>query len=184
MQLIIATMTPEVEIQWELTIARFGEWIQTDVFRFKWWLMLVLFIVTTYVWWKQVDKSRLDEIILYATIIIIIILILDELGEELTLWYYTTDLIPIFPPISSIDLSCMPIAYAIVYQYFKTWKNFIITSLLMSAIFCFIFEPIFVWIGVYQMVNWKSYYGFPIYFLIAVIAKAIVNKIYSIDSKL
>jgi len=183
MQSIIAIMTPDVEVQWELTVARFGEWIKTDVFRFRWWLMLGLFIVTAYVWWKQVDKLRLTEIILYATIITIIILVLDELGEELTLWYYTTDLIPIFPPISAIDLSCMPIAYAIVYQYFRTWKSFIITSFFMSAIFCFVFEPIFVWSGVYQMITWKSYYGFPIYIFMAIIGKAIVSKIYSIASK-
>lgn len=177
---IIAAISAAQEVEWKLTTTRFDEWLKTDVFRFRWWLMLALFIGTTYIWWRKVDKSMLNEIILYAGLITIIIITLDELGEELILWNYTTDIFPLFPPISAINLSCMPIAYAMVYQLFITWKGFIIATLFMSTVFCFIFEPLFVWVGVYQMIRWKSYYGFPIYFFMAITVKWIVGRIYSI----
>ena len=181
MELIKSNIPTDVAIQWQLTMVRLDEWIKNDVFRFKWWCLLALFILCAYGWWKLTDKSRLREIVLYTALIIIIILVLDELGEELTLWDYTADIFPIFPPISAIDFSCMPMVYSLIFQYFRTWKSFTIVTLVMATIFCFVFEPIFVWSGIYQMLKWKSYYGFPIYVSMALICKAIVNKSFSLE---
>jgi hypothetical protein len=183
MQTIISAITSDVEIEWKLTVTRFEEYIHTEIFHIRWWFLFGLFVVCVYIWWKLIDKSRLSEILLYTLIITLIILILDELGEELTLWDYPVDIVPLFPPISAINLSCLPAVYSIFYQLFRTWKSFIIASILMVLVFCFIAEPFFVWAGVYQMIKWKSYYGLPIYFFIAIIAKAVVSKIYSIAAK-
>jgi hypothetical protein len=156
---------------------RYEEWLQNDLFHFKWWLLLALFILSAYGWWKVVDKSRLVEIALYTALISIIALVLDELGEELTLWDYPIDLIPLFPPITSIDLASLPIAYSIIYQYFNPWRKFIIATTFMAAIFSFILEPLFVWGGIYQTITWKYYYGFPIYIALAICTKAVINKL-------
>jgi hypothetical protein len=134
-------------------------------------------------WWKIVDKSRLYEIILYSALITISVLVLDELGEELTLWDYPYDLLPLFPPLFSVDLASLPIVYSLVYQYFRTWRSFIIATIAMAGIFCFLLEPLLVLAGVYQMLKWKSYYGFPIYIFLAIGTKALVNMIYSIHTK-
>jgi hypothetical protein len=61
--------------------------------------------------------------------------------------------------------------------------KFLIASLIMSTVFCFVFEPVFVWGGIYTMLTWKSYYGLPIYFAIAVASKALVNIIYPTKEK-
>lgn len=172
-----------VEVQWHLTTTRFDEWMRNDVFHFRWWLLLVLFIISAYIWWKTVDKSRLNEIILYTALITIITLSLDELGEELTLWDYPYDLFPLFPPLTAIDLVCLPMIYSLIYQHFRTWKKFIIASIVMSAVFCFVLEPLFVLGGVYQMLKWKSYYGFPIYTFMGICIKAVVNMVYSNHAK-
>jgi len=58
MGLKIVNIPPDVKVQWELTIARFEEWIKGDVFKFHWWSLLLLFIICSYAWWKLVDKSR------------------------------------------------------------------------------------------------------------------------------
>lgn len=181
MELIMAKIPIDVEVQWKLTMARFDEWIKGDVLSFHWWSLLVLCIICAYAWWKLTDKSRLNELILYTGLIIIMIIVLDELGEELSLWVYTTDLFPIFPPITAIDFSCMPMVYSLIYQYFRPWKSFIIATVVMAIIFCFACEPIFVWSGIYKMLKWKSYYGFPIYISLAIMSKAVVNKIYCIS---
>jgi hypothetical protein len=181
MQIILATILSDTKVQWQLTCTRFEEWIKGDLFGLNWWILLGLFLTCMLVWWKTVEKSKLREMVLYTAIIIIFIIALDELGEELTLWDYSDDLFPLFPPITAIDLSSMPLIYSLIYQHFRTWKRFILASLAMSLIFCFIGEPIFVWSGVYQMLKWKSYYGLPIYFSMALISKLIVNKIYSMS---
>ena len=171
------------QVQWKLTTTRFEEWFESDLFTFNWWMMLALFIICTYLWWKLTDKSRLKEIVLYAGLVIIMIIILDELGEELSLWVYTTDIFPIFPPITAIDISCMPMIYSLIYQCFRTWKSFIIATIVMATVFCLVFEPIFVWSGIYIMLKWESYYGFPIYISIALISKAVVNKAYYVSKE-
>ncbi len=181
MNLILLSVSPSVEVQKKLFRVRYEEWLSNDVFHFRWFTLLALFMVCIYFWWKLVDKSRLKEILLYISIITIVILLLDELGEELTLWDYKTDLFPLFPPITAIDLACMPSVYSLIYQLFSKWRSFIIATLIMSGVFCFVFEPIFIWLDVYQLLIWKFYYGFPIYTGMALAAKAIVSKIYIIS---
>jgi hypothetical protein len=183
MQSTVSGASSGIEVQKQLTSARFTEWMQNDVFHLRWWFLFVLVIASLYFWCKIVDKSRLREIILYMSIIIILTLVLDELGEELTLWDYPYDLFPLFPPLFSVDLASLPIIYSLIYQYFRTWKSFIISSIVMAVIFCFILEPLLVLTGVYQMLKWKSYYGLPIYIFMAVGSKALVNMIYSIHTK-
>lgn len=171
------------DLQWKLTTTRFEEWISNDVFRFRWWVLLAVFILSILIWWKLADKSRLTELILFAGIVTIIILALDELGEELALWDYPVEILPLFPPIASIDLASLPLVYSLMYQHFKTWKSYTIASIIMSILSCLVLEPLFVLSGIYQMITWKSYYGLPLYFTIAICAKIALAKISAIDSK-
>jgi hypothetical protein len=173
---------PDIEDQWRLTAMRFYEWVRDELFSPNWWILAALFVLTALIWWKKVDKSRLGEMLLYTALIIIFIIILDELGEELSLWYYTADIFPLFPPINAVDISCMPAVYMLVYQYSKNWKAFIIATVVMALVFCFVFEPIFVWSGIYAMLTWKSYYGLPIYIFIGLASKAVISIINSVSA--
>jgi hypothetical protein len=178
-----AVLTKAAELQIQLTDQRFDEWLLEDVFHIRWWALPLLFIIDICVWWKVIDKSRLNEIILFAAITSIMILALDELGEELTLWDYPTDVFPLFPPVAAINLSCLPSFYAILYQFFSKWKGYVIASVLMAAFSCFVFEPIFIGLGMYQLLTWKPYYGFPLYFAIGIITKALLGMIKAINKK-
>jgi len=172
-----------VELQKLLTSLRIDEWLAEDIFHFKWFLLIGAFVLSLFIWCKLVDKSRLPEIILHAGLTIIVTLVLDEMGEELTLWDYPADIIAIFPPLSSVDLASLPMIYSLIYQYCKTWKSFLWTTLIMSAVFCFVFEPLLVWGGFYQLLKWKYYYGFPIYIMMAIFLRWLVIKIYAIAEK-
>ena len=183
MNIIKAPAQQDLEDQWELTQARITEWLQSEFLDYKWWILIALVCITAILMWKKSDKTRIAELTIYTAIVIIFIIVLDELGEELSLWYYPVDIIPLFPPLTAGDISCMPLVYMVIYQRFGTWGKFLIATLVMSTVFCFVFEPIFVWGGIYTMLEWKSYYGFPIYFTIAVASKLLVNIIYSTAEK-
>jgi len=172
-----------VELQKLLTSLRINEWLREDFFHFRWFFLLGSFIFSAFVWCKLVDKSRLPEIILHAGLTTILTLVLDEMGEELTLWEYPADIIPIFPPLSSVDLASLPMIYSLIYQYYKTWKSFLWATLIMATVFCFIFEPLLVWSDFYQLLKWKYYYGFPIYITMAIFIRWMVLKIYAIAKK-
>ncbi len=166
-----------------LTYARIDNWIDTDFNTIRWWLQLALAAVSIAIWWKLMDKKRLLELVFYCFSVMTITIWMDEVGYELGLWYYTRDLTPVFPPASAIDYILLPIIYALVYQYYRTWKSFLIATCLMSGLFSFILEPLTVKMGYYVAVKWKHYYSFPIYFAIAVIMKTLVEKIKVIMSR-
>lgn len=173
-----------IDLQWKLTMSRFEEWLKEELFHFKWWILLAVFILSIFIWWKSIDKSRLSELVLFAGIVCIFILILDEWGEELALWDYPVKIFPLFPPISAIDLASLPFLYSLIYQYFSTWKSYTIASIIMSVLSCFVMEPLFILSGIYQVITWKTYYGLPLYFAIAICSKFILAQIKKIESKM
>lgn len=160
-----------------LTYARIDKWLDTELNTFGWWFLIALAVISLVVWWKLVDKRRLLELTFYGFMIMTIDIWFDEVGYELGLWYYPTDIIPVFPPSTSIDYIALPVVYALGYQYCNSWKSYIIVILLMAGVFSFVMEPLLVKFGFYVLVKWKYYYGFPIYILIGVVMKIIVGKI-------
>lgn len=179
----VSEIPKSVEIQQELTSIHIEEWIKQDVFLFRWWFLLGLIFVSLLVWWKLLDKSRLHETFLYAVLATIIVLGIVEYGEELTLWDYPTDIIPIFPPLTSINLISLPLIYSLTYQYFMTKKSFAWATVIITAVICFIIEPILVWGGFYELLHWEYYYSFPIYVSLAILVRVVVMKIYNITEK-
>ena len=164
--------------QW--SYARIDNWLDTDFNTSAWWFLLVLFIISLAVWWRLVDKSRLLELSFYGFVVMTVSIWLDQVGYELGLWYYPVDLLPVFPPSTTIDYVMIPVIYALVYQYCRSWKSFLIATVLMAGVFSFVLEPLMSKFGMYVVVNWSSYYSFPIYIAIAVVMKAIVGKMKAI----
>jgi hypothetical protein len=179
----VSDIPKDVEIQRHLTSIHVEEWMRDDVFHLKWWLLIGLILIFLFVWWKVVDKSKLRDTCVFLALVIIIAMGIHEYGEELTLWDYPTDIIPIFPPLSSINLISLPFIYSIVYQHYNTRKSFIWATLIITGIICFILEPILVWLGFYHLLKWRYYYSFPIYVVMAICIREVVNKINYINEK-
>ncbi len=176
MPISAAGLEQAAQDQWNLSLARISEW-KDVLFSLNWCVLLALFLINLLLWLRLADKRRLSELALHTALIIIWVIVLDELGEEMSLWYYTVDIIPLFPPITAIDITCLPLLYMLIYQYAKRWPSFLIVTAVMSVVFCFIFEPIFVRSGIYKMLAWKSWYGLPIYFFIGVASRFIMRRI-------
>ena len=176
-------ISPDVEVQKRLTDLRIEEWLREDVFRFKWYLLLALLIFYAIMWWKLVDKTRLHEITLYLLLTFIITMGIVEYGNELTLWDYPTDILPIFPPLTAIDLSSLPIIYSLTYQYFKTWKKFILASIIVTSIYSFILQPLLSQGDFYMLLKGKYYFGFPAYVIVSIFIRFVVIKIIAISKK-
>lgn len=168
---------PDVEIQKQLTSLHVDRWIHEDLFKLRWWLLVVFVILIFIIWWKLVDKKRLPEILLYLALSAILVMAKVEFGEELTLWDYPVDIIPIFPPLTSLDLIGIPLIYSLVFQYFRENKIFLWATIITTAIISFVMEPIMAWAELYELLRWEYYFNFPIYLGIAIITRAVVNKI-------
>jgi hypothetical protein len=152
-------------------------WLEYNVFSLSWWLMLILVISLWFIWWKRVDKARLHEIITYGAIVSLIATIIDIVGCEYVLWGYTADLVPLISPLLVTDYCFLPITYMLLYQYFTDWRSFITATTIVSALLAFIAESIAVLLDIYQLNNWKHLYSFPMYILLAIFFKWLLNKI-------
>lgn len=183
MLLSMTGMPLEAELQKKLTAVHMETWLREDVFHLQWWFLLSLFIFTVIVWWQMLNKTRLPEIILYAVLTMIIMMGIDEYGEELTLWDYPINLLPIFPVIATLNLALLPMVFSLTYQYFPTWKSFSFASIVMSGLLSFVIEPALAQGNFYQLLNWKYHYSFMIYIAVALLIKWLISKIFVIAEK-
>lgn len=152
-------------------------WLDHEFLTFKWWILIVLFILPWLIWIKLVDQRRVIEILLFGTIIMIFTSILDSIGNDLSFWSYPIELIPLGSSGYVFDFSLIPVFFMILYQHVTTWKRYIPSLLLFSAIYAFIGEPCMVLFGFVTYVKWKYIYSFLFYVVIGVFIKFLIQKL-------
>ncbi len=158
-------------------------WLHYELFTPQFWLLISMLILPWFLWWKLVDKKRFLEIIIYGLLVSTLVILLDEVGCQLNQWEYAYDIEPLFPRMTPMNYTILPIIYMLLYQYFSQWRSFIIANVVVSAIFSFIGEPLLVMSGIYVTLEWQHAYSFPIYTLIAVLLKLIVNCIMKVPQR-
>lgn len=102
---------------------------------------------------------------------------LDTLGYNLNFWDYPIQLIPLVPEAFAFDLSMIPIAYMLLYQYCRSWKLYCMMLIGMSTVYAFIGEPFCNWILIVVYIKWKYYYSFVYYIITGIIVRMIVENV-------
>jgi len=171
------------EMAKELTQARIENWLGHEFGSWRWWVLLALLTVPWFIWYKLADKKKLPELSLFGLIIMVFTITLDEFGYELILWSYPAEVIPIFPRLTAIDYTVVPIFYMLIYQYFPTWKSFYWALGAMSILFSFVVEPIIVKLGFYMLIKWLYWYSFIIYIIMGLLARWITRIFVDITQK-
>lgn len=167
----------QVQARIALKTINLKHWLELNLFSPVWWLMLIIFIATWFIWWKLVNKTKLLEIVTYGLLVAFLFTILDFIGAEYVLWGYPNMILPLMPSLFVADLGSFPVIYMLIYQYFPDWIKFTIAITIASSFLAFIAEPIAVSLDIYQMNNWQHLYSFPIYIALALILKWILKKI-------
>jgi hypothetical protein len=154
-------------------------WINHEFLTWQWWMLLITTILVWVIGVKTVDKKRTQLILNYGLIVGILSLILDMVGLNHGLWAYPIRLYWAFiPPFIPYDLAYLPVIFMLVYQrYGQRWFSFLLVIILISAIFSFVIEPLFNWMGIYVLYKWKYIYSFPIYISLACFVKFLVELI-------
>ncbi|WP_367759296.1 CBO0543 family protein [Ammoniphilus sp. 3BR4] len=165
------------EIQRTLKEAMYTHWIRSELFQFNWWISLILSLLPLFIWWKIVDKSRVFQILTYGLMVSVVSIVLDFAGINLVWWGYPNRLLPMIPPVFPFDISIVAVLNMLLYQYFLTWKLFIRAKLVLAATYSFIFEPLLVKLGLYELYTWKYWYSFLMYIIMAVSLRWLVQKI-------
>jgi hypothetical protein len=103
--------------------------------------------------------------------------LLDWIGYNLNYWDYPIQIIPLIPEAFVFDLSMIPVAHMLVYQYFKTWKSYCMGLVCMSVLYAFIGEPFCNWMMIVVYLKWKYIYSFVYYIVIGMTVKALVENL-------
>ncbi|UOR13509.1 CBO0543 family protein [Halobacillus amylolyticus] len=93
------------------------KWIEYELFTWNWWLLVAFLIMPWIIWTKLIDRTRILEIVLIGLLAIIITTLLDIFVTEVEFWVYPTELIPGFPRAFAFDVSMIPVAFMLLYQY-------------------------------------------------------------------
>lgn len=147
------------------------------IFSFQWWLLICIIIVLWVTWIFLVDKNRLPIILLVGFTTSFFAIIMDDIGLALSLWAYPYQIIYFLNPLNSIDMAIIPVCYMLLYQYFRTWKHFMMVLVLLSLFAVFIAEPLFVKLDMYVLLKWQYWYSGPIYILIGIFVKGLFDEI-------
>ncbi len=167
------------EAQNYLSNLRWEYWREEIIFSFQWFFLLFVLFIVLIVWIKTLQRKNLQSTLLVGSFTLIVTTFLDTLGGELQLWEYPYMILPWGPRILCIDI-IIAVIFMMNYQFFHKWKSYIFSSTIISAVFSFVLEPLSVLLNLYEPMKWNSFYSFPIYILISLIIKWIVEKIKSI----
>lgn len=164
------------EMSRTLTQARIENWLGHEFGSWRWWVLLALLVLPWFVWYKSADRKRLPEIVLFGLVVMVFTITLDELGFELSLWSYPVDVIPIFPRLTSVDYSVVPVVFMLIYQFFPDWKGFFQALVAVAAVFSFVVEPVIVKLGFYVLIKWTYWASFIIYIPMGLLARWITRQ--------
>ncbi|QOR67697.1 hypothetical protein IM538_06065 [Cytobacillus suaedae] len=161
----------------------FQYWLENSLFTPAWWVLLAAAIIPWIVWYKFVDRSRFLEIVLFGLIWVITATVLDEISSTWMLWSYPRKLFPIVPPLIPADLTIVPVVFMFVYQYTATFRLYMVWSIIVSAVFSFVIEVIFVHFHLFKMYQWEHWYSFISFIIVAAIIKGIHHRLIKNFSK-
>ncbi|QDP40280.1 CBO0543 family protein [Radiobacillus deserti] len=142
----------------------------------QWWFLLISLILPWIVWFFLVDRNRLLPITFVGLFFMFVSSFLDQLGNSLNYWRYSYMLTPLEKEeLIPTNLALIPVVYMFLYQYLKKWKSYIIGSLCIALFNSYIGGIVFTWFGIYHLLEWKYIFSVPIYFVLALLAKYIVD---------
>jgi hypothetical protein len=150
-------------------------WLKHELFTWQWWLLLAFLILPWVLWGKLVNPNKLMAIVQFGLISCIITVFLDVVGMKYQFWRYPFQLFPLTPRAIAFDMSMVPVAYMIIYQYFTTWKKFIIALVIMALLFAFVGEPFSIWADLVEYMRWNYLYSFIFYIITGITVRWLVE---------
>ncbi|WP_270181211.1 CBO0543 family protein [Alkalihalobacillus sp. CinArs1] len=148
-----------------------NHWLHDDLFSFGWWLVLIINLIFLYVAFKLIDRKRLFELLTVGGIVIAISTLMDVILIQYGFTAYPTSITPLSPSFFVSTYIVLPVIFMLLYQYFFTWKSYMLAMIITSLLLAFIVENLLRWVNVYEYIKWNNVYSMIAYLLIGIIVK-------------
>lgn len=174
------------EIQENQTEMWTSYWQQySDFATWPFWVLAALFVLPLIVLLFRIDKRKALLLGFYGYNVHVFFTYVDAIGANMVKWFYPYKIFPVLASSVSLDVSLVPVAYMLMYQFtLNRHKNYYLFMLLLSAIFAFAFKPFLVAIGLFEMSKGTNYFTLFIgYVVVGLIAKWITNVFVYLEKK-
>jgi hypothetical protein len=155
----------------------FGDW--------QFWVLVLLFVLPLIVLFFAIDKRKALLLGFYGYNVHVFFTYVDAIGANMIKWFYPYKIFPILASSVSLDVSLVPITYMLIYQFtLNREKNYYVFMILLSSVFAFVFKPLLVAIGLFEMGIGTNYFTlFICYVVVGLIAKWITNLFVYFEKK-
>lgn len=150
-------------------------WQEHVVWGPLWWMGVFLTVAPWLLWAVYHNKRSTDLLLYVGCFIALVSLCLDILGDQLGLWHYRFNVIPVLPTYFPWDLTLMPVSVLVFLEY-KPKASPFIKALAFALMASYLAEPFFTWLKVYNPVHWRFSYSIPIQFLLYLAAHALSRR--------
>ncbi|UUZ86053.1 hypothetical protein LJK88_23035 [Paenibacillus sp. P26] len=154
-------------------------WLTRDLFSMPWWVILLTNAVLFALLLFLIDRTRIIQIFLAFMVCFTIDGSFDDIGKFFGWWNYQHQLIVFTARFNAANFALVPASVALAYQFFRTWGKFLISQLLISAVYAFIGLPVFAWLGIITLSNWSYFGSFLVLILTGILTKAVTDWIVS-----
>lgn len=135
-------------------------WYQfSNMGEIKFWVVLLLFVAPLIALLLFIDRRRVFLLCFYGFNIHVWFGYLDTWGVKQGIWEYPYQLLPFLPGNVTLEASLMPVAFIFVYQLtIASFKKYLISTLALSAFWCFILKPIFVMHDLFRLYKGVNFF--------------------------
>lgn len=166
------------ELQLELADKIYNYWQTFSSFdTWQFWLNLAFLIIPLIMIYFLIDRKNALLLGFYGFNVHAWFTYSDAIGTTQVFWAYPYKVIPYLPLSIALDVSFVPVTYMLVYQWtLKHGKNYYLYTILYSAFLAFIFKPLLVSLGIFELHRNANYFIlFLCYILVSILAKIITN---------
>lgn len=140
-------------------------WQELILFSWQWWFGVLLSLIIILFWLKIRKKESTDRVLYAGIIVASIATFLDIAGNSFGLWTYKYEVLPWGPWYLPWDYALMPISVMFLLQI-KPNVSPVLKALFFGSVSSFIGLPLFEFLGLYEPLEWKYIYSFPIQVII------------------
>ncbi|MGI8383936.1 CBO0543 family protein [Robertmurraya sp. P23] len=160
----------------ELFVLDAKGWLENEFLTWEWWVLLSFFVVPWILWFIMKKRKWFVESLLFGMIVMNVTLLLDTVGMQFSFWEYPVEFLPVIPRGFPFDVSMVPVAFILLFQYFQTWKSFIIAQVIMAVAYAFVGEPFCEWLHFVRYIKWNYLYSFVYYIILGIVVRALILK--------
>jgi hypothetical protein len=167
----------------QLVDLRLELWKQYSLFTWKWWMLLIICILSLIIFLVLIRRDKMLQSIAYFGLLYILNRNLDDVATAMDWYDYRIQLEPIIPTMLPANLFVIPISFTLLYQKFINWKSFLIALILFSGSVAYIALPFMKYLDIYLIKHWNAHLSFISLIIMASLSKLIIDKAKAIQEK-